>query len=94
MLKSFQLLIDHLQHTFDLGLTSLSSLGVVGVIVEVILIGYLFVTSLVGVYTIPVVKRIRPQLHKTSLTHLILNCGLGVILSSALPLLAKILGKL
>ena len=47
------------QETFDLGLTSLSSLGVVGVVVEVILIGYLFVTSLVGLYTIPIVKRIR-----------------------------------
>jgi hypothetical protein len=47
------------QETFDLGLTSLSALGVVGVVVEVILIGYLFVTSLVGLYTIPIIKRIK-----------------------------------
>jgi hypothetical protein len=40
-------------------LTSLSALGVVGVVVEVILIGYLFVTSLVGLYTIPIIKRIK-----------------------------------
>jgi hypothetical protein len=77
----------------DLGITSLSSLGAVGVIIEVILIGYLFVTSVVGLYTIPIIRRIRPSLHSTPLTHLILNCCIYVILSTALPLLAKILGK-
>ena len=59
----------------------------------VVLIGYLFVTSLVGLYTIPVITRIRPMLSSTPLTHLILNCCIYVILSTALPLLAKILGK-
>ena len=44
----------------DLGLTSLSSLGVFGVIIEVVLLGYLLVTSLVGLYTIPIIKRIKP----------------------------------
>lgn len=78
----------------DLGITSLSSLGAVGVIIEVILIGYLFVTSLVGLYTIPVIKKIRPMPKSTTLTHLILNCCIYVILSTALPLLAKILGTI
>ena len=59
---------------------------------SVILIGYLFVTSLVGLYTIPIITRIRPMLNSTPLTHLILNCCIYVILSTALPLLAKILG--
>lgn len=77
----------------DLGLSSISSLGVLGVAIEVALIAYLFVTSLVGLYTIPLIRMIRPQMHDTSLTHLILNCGLYLILSSALPLLSKILGK-
>ena len=77
----------------DLGITSLSSLGVIGVIMEVILIGYLFVTSLVGLYTIPLIKGIRPVRNSTPLTHLILNCCIYVVLSTALPLLAKILGK-
>jgi len=76
----------------DLGITSLSSLGVIGVIMEVILIGYLFVTSLVGLYTIPLIKGIRPIGNSTPLTHLILNCCIYVVLSTALPLLAKILG--
>lgn len=74
-------------------MTSLTALGVVGVIVEVVLIGYLVVTSLVGLYTIPFVRRIRPVVRATSLTHLILNCALFLVLSSALPLLSKILGE-
>ena len=81
------------QQTVDLGITSLSSLGVFGVLIEVVLIGYLFITSSVGLYTIPVIKKIKPMRSNTSLTHIILNCGLYVILSSALPLLSKILGK-
>ncbi|XP_040579824.1 limb region 1 protein homolog isoform X2 [Lepeophtheirus salmonis] len=80
------------QNTVDLGMTSLSALGVLGVVIEVLQIGYLFLTSLVGLYTIPLIRRIRPEIGKTSLTHLILNCGLCVVLSSALPLLCKILG--
>ena len=82
-----------LQHIVDLGHSSLISLGVLGVAIEVTLIGYLFVTSLVGLYTIPFIRMIRPKLGDTSLTHLILNCGLFLILSSALPLLSKILGQ-
>ena len=42
-----------------MGLTSLSALGVIGVVVELVLIGYLFVTSLIGLYTIPIIKKIR-----------------------------------
>jgi len=41
----------------DLGITSLSSLGVIGVIIEVILIGYLFITSMVGLYMIPIFSK-------------------------------------
>ena len=76
----------------EFGITSLSSFGAIGVIIEVVLIGYLFITSLVGLYTIPVITRIRPRLSSTPLTHLILNCCFYVVLSTALPLLAKILG--
>ena len=64
-----------------------------GVFVEVLLIGYLLVTSLIGLYTIPLIRTIKPVVANTSLTQLILNCGLYVILSSALPLLSKILGE-
>ena len=77
-----------------MGISSLTSFGAPGVALEVILIAFLFVCSLVGLYTIPGVRCIRPKAHRTTLTQIILNCGLYVILSSALPLLAKILGKM
>jgi len=77
---------------FDLGISSLSALGALGVGIEVVIIGYLLVTSIVGLYSIPTFRKILPKRRDTSITHLILNCALFVVLSSALPLLVKILG--
>jgi len=79
-------------HRFDLGISSLSALGALGVGIEVVIIGYLLVTSIVGLYSIPTFRKILPKRRDTSITHLILNCALFVVLSSALPLLVKILG--
>lgn len=78
---------------FTLGLSSLSKLGPLGAALEVILILYLTVTSTIGLYSIPVLSKIRPKLKQTSFSHVIVNCGLVLILSSALPLLSKILGN-
>lgn len=75
-----------------LGIASLTSLGATGVLIEVILIIYLFVTSMVGLYTIPYIRYIRPKSKSTTLTQIILNCAIWVILSTALPLQVKILG--
>ena len=47
--------------TIDLGKSSLSTLGVVGVVIEVLLIGYLLVTSIVGLYSIPNIKKLLPK---------------------------------
>ncbi|BES95156.1 LMBR1-like membrane protein [Nesidiocoris tenuis] len=77
---------------FTLGLTSLSKLGTVGAVIEVLVIFYLIVTSYVGIYSLPFLKHLRPRQHKTPLSLLISNCGLLLILSSALPLLARTLG--
>uniref|UniRef100_A0A2M4ADW3 Putative lipocalin-interacting membrane receptor limr n=2 Tax=Anopheles triannulatus TaxID=58253 RepID=A0A2M4ADW3_9DIPT len=77
---------------FTLGITSLSKLGPLGATLEVCIITYLGVTSAVGLYTMPFMRNVRPRRRKTSLTQLIFNCGLVLILSSALPLLARILG--
>ncbi|VDO44628.1 unnamed protein product [Brugia timori] len=41
---------------------------------------------------IPLLRRIRPQLHKTSMTCVIANCTTVLVLSSALPVLARTLG--
>ncbi|KFB45736.1 AGAP006880-PA-like protein [Anopheles sinensis] len=77
---------------FTLGITSLSKLGPLGATLEVCIITYLGVTSTVGLYTMPFMRNVRPQRRKTSLAQLIANCALVLILSSALPLLARILG--
>ncbi|XP_058054869.1 protein Lilipod isoform X2 [Anopheles bellator] len=77
---------------FTLGITSLSKLGPLGATLEVCIITFLGVTSTVGLYTMPFMRNVRPQRRNTSLTQLIANCGLVLILSSALPLLARILG--
>lgn len=77
---------------FTLGITSLSKVGPVGAAIEMLIIFYLCATSTVGLYTMPFMQSIRPQRHKTSLSQLIVNGALVLILSSALPLLSRILG--
>lgn len=78
---------------FTLGIMSLSKLGPLGAALEVIIIVYLGATSTVGLYTMPSMRNVRPQRKHTSLSQLILNCVLVLILSSAFPLLARILGN-
>ena len=70
----------------------MSMLGVWGAGLEVILIFYFISTSLIGLYNLPGVRRIRPVVSDSPTSHIIYNCGLVLILSSALPLLARILG--
>ena len=77
---------------FPLGLSSLSKLGIIGALIEVALICYLMAASTVGLYTLPFLSGMRPVVKKTPLTQLIVNCGLVLVLSSALPLLSRILG--
>ncbi|GLV41036.1 lilipod [Carabus blaptoides fortunei] len=77
---------------FTLGITSLSLLGPLGAALEIVLILYLIATSSVGLYTLPIMSRVRPKPNQTPFCHIIANCALVLILSSALPLLSKILG--
>lgn len=77
---------------FTLGISSLSMLGPLGAALEIILIIYLIATSFVGLYTLPLMSRVRPKSNQTPFCHIIANCALVIILSSALPLLSKILG--
>lgn len=78
---------------FTLGISSLSKLGIFGATLEIFVILYLGLTSAVGFYTMPVFSKIRPKRRKTSLSQLIANSLLILILASALPLLSRILGK-
>lgn len=57
------------------------------------MIFYLGTSSFVGFYAMPVFAKIRPKRRKTSLSHLIANSLLILILTSALPLLSRILGE-
>lgn len=77
---------------FTLGIMSLSKLGPLGAALEFVVIIYLSAASTVGLYTMPSMHKVRPKYRETSLSQLILNCALVLILSSAFPLLARILG--
>nr|XP_017092078.1 protein Lilipod [Drosophila bipectinata] len=75
-----------------LGISSLSKLGPFGAGLEVCLIFYLGATSVVGFYSMPFMRNVRPKRRETSLPQLMLNCGFMLVLSSALPLLSRIIG--
>ncbi|XP_068152656.1 protein Lilipod [Drosophila tropicalis] len=77
---------------FTLGISSLSKLGLFGASLEVCLIFYLGATSVVGFYSMPFMRNVRPKRRQTSLPQLMLNCGFMLVLSSALPLLSCIIG--
>lgn len=77
---------------FTLGISSLSKLGVFGAGIEIIIILYLALASAVGFYSMPIFSKMRPKRRKTSLSQLIANSLLLLILTSALPLLSRILG--
>ncbi|CAJ0597107.1 unnamed protein product [Cylicocyclus nassatus] len=68
------------------------SLGILGVTIESVTIMYVMATSLIGFYSMPFVRALRPHRTNTSLTVIIINCSLVVVLSSALPVLANTLG--
>lgn len=77
---------------FTLGVSSLSKLGPFGAALEIVLILYFIITSSIGLYTAPIMSRIRPKPKSTPFSLIIGNCAVVLILSSALPLLSKILG--
>ena len=54
---------------------------------------YIMTTSVVGLYSIPPFRAIRPKKNSTSLTAIIINCSMILMLSSALPVLANTLGN-
>jgi hypothetical protein len=93
-LFSFSVLLEQQFQQFTLGVSSLSKLGPFGAALEIVLILYLIATSSIGLYTAPVMSRIRPRPKRTPFCLIIGNCAVVLILSSALPLLSKILGEL
>lgn len=75
-----------------LGITSLSVLGPFGAAVEIAVILYLMLTSVVGFYSLPLFRRLKPRRSDTPMTRVIGNCVVILVLSSALPVLSRTLG--
>ncbi|XP_038578495.1 limb region 1 homolog-like protein isoform X2 [Micropterus salmoides] len=75
-----------------LGMASFSMFGSLGAAVQVVLILYLMVSSVVGFYSSPLFTGLLPRAQDTNLTQIIANCVSLLILSSALPLFSRTLG--
>ena len=60
LLAGWRSLPSSSQVTLDLGQSSLSTLGVLGVVIEVLIISYFLVSSIVGLYSIPPLRKILP----------------------------------
>jgi len=77
---------------FVLGIASISKMGVVGSLIQTLLIMYIWCASLVGLYALPVLGLLRPIAGKTPFFKIMLNCMVVLILSSALPLFTRTVG--
>uniref|UniRef100_A0A3B5LMI5 Limb development membrane protein 1-like n=1 Tax=Xiphophorus couchianus TaxID=32473 RepID=A0A3B5LMI5_9TELE len=75
-----------------LGMASFSMFGSLGAAVQVVLILYLMVSSVVGFYSSPLFCGLLPRMKDTNLTQIIANCVSLLILSSALPVFSRTLG--
>ncbi|KAM5334515.1 protein LMBR1L isoform 1-T1 [Glossophaga mutica] len=76
----------------SLGQVSFSKLGSFGAVIQVVLIFYLMISSVVGFYSSPLFWRLRPRWHDTAMTQIIGNCVCLLVLSSALPVFSRTLG--
>ncbi|XP_042527521.1 limb region 1 protein homolog isoform X5 [Dipodomys spectabilis] len=75
-----------------IGNASLSTFGFVGAALEIILIFYLLVSSVVGFYSLRFFENFTPKKDDTTMTKIIGNCVSVLILSSALPVMSRTLG--
>ncbi|XP_019897485.1 limb region 1 protein homolog isoform X3 [Esox lucius] len=74
-----------------LGNTSLSTFGVVQAVLEIILMFYLMVSSVVGFYSLRVFEGLTPRKDDTTMTTIIGCCVSILVLSSALPVMSRTL---
>ncbi|XP_024906066.1 protein LMBR1L isoform X4 [Pteropus alecto] len=75
----------------SLGQVSFSKLGSFGAVIQVVLIFYLMVSSVMGFYSSPLFRGLRPRWHDTAMTQIIGNCVCLLVLSSALPVFSRTL---
>ncbi|XP_008845493.1 limb region 1 protein homolog isoform X3 [Nannospalax galili] len=74
-----------------IGNASLSTFGFVGAALEIILIFYLMVSSVVGFYSLRLFGNFTPKKDDTTMTKIIGNCVSILVLSSALPVMSRTL---
>uniref|UniRef100_A0AAY5ER76 Limb development membrane protein 1 n=1 Tax=Electrophorus electricus TaxID=8005 RepID=A0AAY5ER76_ELEEL len=75
-----------------IGNMSLSTFGVVQAVVEIILMIYLMVSSVVGFYSLRIFQGLTPRKDDTTMTTIIGCCVSILVLSSALPVMSRTLG--
>ncbi|XP_039899685.1 limb region 1 protein homolog isoform X1 [Simochromis diagramma] len=74
-----------------IGNTSLSTFGVAQAVLEIVLIFYLMVSSVVGFYSLRVFEGLTPRKDDTTMTTIIGCCVSILVLSSALPVMSRTL---
>ncbi|XP_072268699.1 limb region 1 protein homolog isoform X2 [Pyxicephalus adspersus] len=75
-----------------IGNASLFTFGFAGAVLEIILIFYLMVSSVVGFYSLRFFRTFTPRKDDTTMTKIIGNCVSILVLSSALPVMSRTLG--
>ncbi|KAK9527658.1 hypothetical protein VZT92_014201 [Zoarces viviparus] len=75
-----------------IGNTSLSTFGLAQAVLEIILMFYLMVSSVVGFYSLRVFEGLTPKNDDTTMTTIIGCCVSILVLSSALPVMSRTLG--
>ncbi|KAM5157814.1 limb region 1 protein homolog isoform 2-T2 [Mantella aurantiaca] len=75
-----------------IGNASLFTFGFAGAVLEIILIFYLMVSSVVGFYSLRFFGSFTPRKDDTTMTKIIGNCVSILVLSSALPVMSRTLG--
>ncbi|XP_030612127.1 limb region 1 protein homolog isoform X2 [Archocentrus centrarchus] len=75
-----------------IGNTSLSTFGVAQAVLEIVLMFYLMVSSVVGFYSLRVFEGLTPRKDDTTMTTIIGCCVSILVLSSALPVMSRTLG--
>uniref|UniRef100_A0A8C3B028 Limb development membrane protein 1 n=1 Tax=Cyclopterus lumpus TaxID=8103 RepID=A0A8C3B028_CYCLU len=75
-----------------IGNTSLSTFGLAQAVLEIILMFYLMVSSVVGFYSLRVFEGLTPRNDDTTMTTIIGCCVSILVLSSALPVMSRTLG--
>lgn len=76
----------------DIGNASLSTFGVAQAVIEIILMFYLMVSSVVGFYSLWLFQELTPRKDDTTMTTIIGCCVSILVLSSALPVMSRTLG--